>query len=1250
MSGGTVGRIIQTAAAVAQFVPGINALAWGYRAAIFVGAQVVGGYLRRSDGATADHERYTQFNVRSNEAAMRVIYGRAKVGVQIADTRLGTSNEDDLYVVGVLCLGSEDGSGIEALERIWFDDLVAIQSPEFESEPNTTSVTAAFTVDGTPKLEYGAHAGSDTQVVDAMLDSEAGYNSTHVGRGIAYIALKLIHDEQVYRGIPVIQALVQGQKVYDPRLNSGAGGWAWSENPALCALDYLTSKRYGVGALYSERDGGTRSEIDEQSFIDAANYCEENALSRTRFTCNGVIDTGRSIAANLQQILSSCRGELIYEGGKFRLHIRQPQTAETFELTDADIIGDVEFWRGGIGDAPNRVVAHFIDEDSGYRPNSVTWPAAGQTNTFLTNDADWENTAEIQLPMTLGYYRARNMAMTFLREAREDQGCILTAREEAIKYQVGSVISVTHTHTGLSGAEFWVRAMALNPDSTVRLVLQEYDVDAYSLDADDTRDTLPDADLPDPTTVAAPTDVTATSDTTTAADLGNGAYQPRIRLDWTASTGPFLRYYEVQFRTSAGPGAWTSAPDPIATDEQTFIGSVGDGVDYDIRIRAVNRIGVASEWVQIDDHTVAGLPEPRIDDITYAFNASDELVVTLKTVQAGAVRVAAGSSRPSDATVDAAALELTDADGLASVNLGSGYPTSVIVRARAYQATDGTGLASGYETSDVFKVTYLEAEGGTIGGWDITDTDLAAGGATGLRIESDTRRILMGAASAPLTGVGIFLGLDGSDWEFRAGDPGGDYIHWDGTDLTISGDIEASGGTIGGFDITATDIIAGSGSARLVLESDTQRIMLGAATAPLTGEGVFLGLSGGEYQARFGDPGGDYFLWDGTTIVLGGEIITAANIPDSELDGSHLSALSFSGKTAVFDTGSIGGWLMSASTLHSAPSGNRITIDAANETITIGAASAPLTGAGVFMGSDGASGYDFRAGDPAGEYIHFDASAGTFTIAAESFTGSNPVFAGSLSVRSGEATNVVELGINGISVVSTDGDLAARLFNERSGGVGSILQMYQTDGGTEGFRVSVNDDGITQVSGLSNDLRLVNVEKIFQALSTGVEFPDQVRKTSTGGLSAYLSGVIHKGMTTRSASGTTVTDLETISLPSDTLVSAGNGSGVRLTAWGEAVGLANSKWVNIVWDGTEIFDQIITGANRGFWHLVAEIHRSGATSQRANIRMTYANGASGRTESYSVTGSGAIDLVVQGQCLDAADDLHLYGSMVEYLP
>jgi len=84
---------------------------------------------------------------------------------------------------------------------------------------------------------------------------------------------------------------------------------------------------------------------------------------------------------------------------------------------------------------------------------------------------------------------------------------------------------------------------------------------------------------------------------------------------------------------------------------------------------------------------------------------------------------------------------------------------------------------------------FSDVPGQTVGGWSANSQSLTAGN---VKLESNTERLLMGLATAPLAGLGIFLGKDGNDYEFRAGDPTGQYIHWDGTNLSITGTLTAS--------------------------------------------------------------------------------------------------------------------------------------------------------------------------------------------------------------------------------------------------------------------------------------------------------------------------------------------------------------------------------------------------------------------------------------------------------------------------
>jgi len=120
--------------------------------------------------------------------------------------------------------------------------------------------------------------------------------------------------------------------------------------------------------------------------------------------------------------------------------------------------------------------------------------------------------------------------------------------------------------------------------------------------------------------------------------------------------------------------------------------------------------------------------------------------------------------------------------------------------------------------------------GESYGGWKAESDALTT---NGIRLEANNERVLIGSATEPLTGIGVFIGSDlAGGYDFRAGDPGGNYIHWDAsaTTLTIVGAITATSGTIGGFDIGADyirDVANSFGLASTVTGGDDVRFWAG---------------------------------------------------------------------------------------------------------------------------------------------------------------------------------------------------------------------------------------------------------------------------------------------------------------------------------------------------------------------------------------------------------------------------------------
>lgn len=600
-------------------------------------------------------------NVRSTQAPIPVIYGISRVGLKIMDLRTidsqdaatpnadpsalfpsgGGEDEDEaaedndiLCKVGAIALGAVDGTGVQLMRniRVYLDTFDVIPTPgAFSQAPSNTDVAAKFE----DHLLYILEDGDDAQTPRIELEDQLGWSEggkQFNGKGIAYAAFfSFINSEVWTQGVPQYTMEVVGNRVYDPRsagfIDFAASGPS-ADNPALCILDYLTSARYGGAVPYAARDGGDDDFIDEQSFIDAANYCDDLVSTQPsgtekRFRINAVIDTGIVVANNLQDMLFCCRGELIWQNGLYRLIIRQVTTPETFELTEDNIVGSIGWTRKGAS-IPNFMEAVFNDSlGADYNANTVTWPLVGDT-TFLDEDNGVENRAEVALPYTTTFLQAQRTIMVLLREARNDVFINLTATQAAYELQVGAVVRVTHSGPGFDQLEMTVRQIALTPDGLVAISLQQYTAAAYDLDTLAAQPSAPTTNLPDPTSIDPPSALILTADETTTLRTQDGQAVPRINVQWTPPVDPYLSHYECQFFRTAVPAEIEAIANPQHFDTNIFIWPVTEAENYTVQIRSVNSLGVKSVFVE-DTITVVSEGQPQ-------FSLSAQLDVSLSAI------------------------------------------------------------------------------------------------------------------------------------------------------------------------------------------------------------------------------------------------------------------------------------------------------------------------------------------------------------------------------------------------------------------------------------------------------------------------------------------------------------------------------------------------------------------------------------------------------------------------------------------
>ena len=529
----------------------------------------------------ADDMAGVLINKESNIEPIPVIYGERRVGgvrvfVSTKDVSGGAKNEF-LYIALAMAEGE-----VESITNIYIDD-----NPITDSK-----YSGLYTIN--------VHTGADNQTYDPLLtEANAGWTSSHKLSGVAYLAIRLKWDADVFQGVPEITAVVKGRKVYDPRNQTTA----WSNNPALCVRDYLTNDRYGKGI--------PTSAIDDDAFEDAADDCDESVTfysggsTGKLFECNAVLKTDETLFDNIEKMLMGCRGFLPYSQGKYGLIIDKSRSS-VFAFDQETIVGGIAIAGETKENKFNRVLVKFANPDVDYQPDQAVWPAGGSSEetALLAEDNGTLLVEEVTLDTVTNYYAARDLARVIVKRSRNALRTSFQATSEALQLTVGDVVTVTHSTPGWSAKPFQVETIAMNYDGTCSVNLLEYDSTIYTYDLAAQQTVYPDTELPDPFSVVPPTGLQANAETSVALD---GTIVTSMVVSWTASTDSFVSQYDVQWSTD------NSTFQSVVTDDTLYrISPVEAGATYYTRVRSINSLGVKSGFVYANQGSVGDTTAPAL--------------------------------------------------------------------------------------------------------------------------------------------------------------------------------------------------------------------------------------------------------------------------------------------------------------------------------------------------------------------------------------------------------------------------------------------------------------------------------------------------------------------------------------------------------------------------------------------------------------------------------------------------------------
>ena len=601
-------------------------------------------------------------NLMSPVGTRKILYGKTRVGGTIIwhSTKPSTSNtmnsphriftthdsdnqlifNDNGYLDIIIAIA---GHTIEDIEKIYFDDRRVWDKLLYT--PNNANLTGFFGTGVSERFGFTFYDGSQTSGHDIDAATNSTWSNNHTLSGVAHVYLTLVYDAEFYRdGIPNISFVVKGKKIYDPRRDSTSAlhdsnlgsahrkdtpsTWEYSENPALCLLDYMRDETYGLGESYTNFDetalGVAIDDCDEplitkevgvSSFLFGRQYkislaadtnwtsigapngnvdtvftfdnstatAGGNGLARTvmsTFSCHGEIDSANPIKKNIESLLSSMGGSLQYTNGLFYISAYAYKTEHPDPINEDDLCQPIEIiTKASRRTLYNAVKGRFNSSADNYIPTDFPVQAS---SSFATDDGE-TLFMDLDLPFTTNETQAQRLAKLLMFKSRLQLTVKVYCKLTAMKYRVGDNIKFTNTRFGWTNKIFEIVSFRLVPNVTTGLQIEMELVEnssvaynwAFSDELDFETSEEPTADL---TSLTTPSNITAGVMPT----LLDSQYGENIRIDWEAVQDARLENYEVTVFINFSPISTTY----ITTDNFLMIPNPLLPARYFIRVVA----------------------------------------------------------------------------------------------------------------------------------------------------------------------------------------------------------------------------------------------------------------------------------------------------------------------------------------------------------------------------------------------------------------------------------------------------------------------------------------------------------------------------------------------------------------------------------------------------------------------------------------------------------------------------------------
>jgi hypothetical protein len=320
----------------------------------------------------------------------------------------------------------------------------------------------------------GSQTTPDAAVVAAFAAQGITYAETL--NGFAYSVVTF--PASLFDGSLAFSSRIRGRRLYDPRLDSTAGGsgsqrlnnpatWTWSANPVLALADFVVNTVYGAS-----------EPVDWTTIAAAANHADANVGSpaepRRRV---GVSFTEPVSIDDLAEALRAYAGCWIFPGASGVRVLADQDVADSATYTHAagQIAAIDPLALRDLGNSPTVVEVLYTDTSRvPYRQGSAVAQLAGAGTTL-----PWR-VSQVNLPGVQRYSQAYREAVERLNKLTlQDVSTTVELFDDGIRHDVGDVIRITHP-IGLTLRRMRITDVLMTSLGRWRLPLVEHDPAVYS--------------------------------------------------------------------------------------------------------------------------------------------------------------------------------------------------------------------------------------------------------------------------------------------------------------------------------------------------------------------------------------------------------------------------------------------------------------------------------------------------------------------------------------------------------------------------------------------------------------------------------------------------------------------------------------------------------------------------------------------------------------------------------------------------